>query len=288
MSPRAGARTAPRRTQPRSTKPSLRLERSLHREGFRLVAGMDEVGRGALAGPVSVGVVVVDESCPSAPVGLRDSKLVPPPRRRALVAPVRRWAIAWGVGHAGADEIDAHGIMACLRLAGLRALAAAGVRPDLVVLDGNHDWLTDPRREGLLGLVDADTEPEVPVRTVIKGDMRCSSVAGASVLAKVERDDLMVALHERHPAYGWNVNKGYAAPDHREALLARGACELHRRSWNLLVAPEPDPAEGPEAAPEGAEPARDGRDRVPTRRTGARVVTPDELGLELAYAGDGS
>lgn len=234
------ARRSGRRSTPVSTKPSLRLERSLHREGYRLVAGMDEVGRGALAGPVSVGVVLVDESCRTAPTGLKDSKLVPPPRRRLLVPAIRRWAIAWGVGHAGADEIDALGIMACLRLAGRRALAAAGVRPDLVVLDGNHDWLTDPTREGLFGLGD-DGPAEPPVRTVVKGDMRCSSVAGASILAKVERDDLMVALHDEHPDYGWDVNKGYAAPEHRRALVSRGACEMHRRSWNLLAAPVPAP-----------------------------------------------
>lgn len=247
--PRPAAR-GPRKTV--SRKPSLRVERELQRQGYRLVAGMDEVGRGALAGPVSVGVVVIDESCRSAPVGLRDSKLLPPRRRAELVDPVRRWALAFGVGHAGAHEIDAVGIMAALRLAGRRALAAAGVRPDVVVLDGNHDWLTDPRREGLLACLEpsgptppgASGPPEFgdsavdlpPVRTLIKGDLRCSSVAAASVLAKVERDAAMVALAGEHPAYGWEVNKGYAAPEHRAALLRVGACALHRRTWNLLAA----------------------------------------------------
>ena len=226
-----------------SGKPSLRVERSLQREGFRLVAGMDEVGRGALAGPVSVGVVVVDETSRSGPVGLRDSKLLPPHRREQLVAPVRRWALAYGVGHASAAEIDEIGIMGALRRAGRRALHATGVRPDVVLLDGNHDWLTDPAREGLLAFAETDTDASgagdapLPVRTLIKGDMRCSSVAGASVLAKVERDAAMVAYGTAHPVYGWAVNKGYAAPEHRSALLEHGPCALHRRSWNLLAAP---------------------------------------------------
>lgn len=266
------------RAPARSRKPSLRIERALHREGHRVVAGMDEVGRGALAGPVSVGVVVIDESVRSAPVGLRDSKLLPAHKREDLVAPVRRWAIAYGVGHAGPHEIDAVGIMTALRLAGRRALRAAGVRPDLLVLDGNHDWLTDPARDGLLQFAD-EPEPEprmrgiddvsdaahlwrdLPVRTIIKGDMTCSSVAAASILAKVERDGLMVELSQRHPAYGWAVNKGYAAPEHRAALLRDGACPLHRRSWNLLAAPDdaaPTPAAGPEAA--ATEPSAQGAD----------------------------
>ena len=227
-----------------SGKPSLRVERSLQREGFRLVAGMDEVGRGALAGPVSVGVVVVDETSRSGPVGLRDSKLLPPHRREQLVAPVRRWALAYGVGHASAAEIDEIGIMGALRRAGRRALHATGVRPDVVLLDGNHDWLTDPAREGLLAFAETDTDASgagdapLPVRTLIKGDMRCSSVAGASVLAKVERDAAMVAYATAHPVYGWPSTR--ATPPRSIAARswstgrapctgARGTCSRHRR-----------------------------------------------------------
>ena len=197
-----------------------------------MLAGMDEVGRGAIAGPVSVGVVLIDESCRSAPTGVRDSKLLTPARREALVRPVRRWALAWGVGHASPAEIDEIGIMAALRLAGLRALAAVGIVPDLVILDGNHDWLTDPAEAGLLGLLEG-VRPVPPVCTRIKADMSCSSVAAASVLAKVERDALMVGHAPTYPAYQWEVNKGYAAPEHRAALLQFGPCELHRRSWNI-------------------------------------------------------
>lgn len=220
-----------RRRRP-SPPPSLRVERSLHREGFAVLAGMDEVGRGALAGPVSVGVVCVDERSRTAPQGVRDSKLLTPVRRTALVAPIRRWALAWGVGHASPAEIDEVGIIAALRLAGRRALAAAGVLPDLVLLDGRHDWLSDPAAEGLLGLL-PDTPAVPPVRTRVKADLTCSSVAAASVLAKVERDELMRGHSVAHPAYGWEVNKGYAAPEHLAALATHGPCPLHRRSWRL-------------------------------------------------------
>ncbi|TQM62575.1 ribonuclease HII [Humibacillus xanthopallidus] len=217
-----------------SKKPSLRVERALQRSGHRLLAGMDEVGRGALAGPVSVGVVVIDETVRSAPVGVKDSKLLTERARKGLVPRIQRWAVAYAVGHAGPDEIDAIGIMAALRLAGTRALGSLGVVPDLVILDGNHDWLTAPGEVGLLAFSDdAAGASTPPVTTMIKADMKCSSVAAASVLAKVERDDLMVGLAADHPAYGWALNKGYAAPEHMDAIARLGPCELHRRSWRL-------------------------------------------------------
>ena len=220
-------------------RPSLRVERAIQREGYLRLAGMDEVGRGALAGPVSVGVVLIDESTRTAPAGVRDSKLLTPPAREAMVPRVRRWAVAHAVGHASAQEIDLVGIMAALRLAGTRALAQLPVVPDLVLLDGNHDWLTDPAAVGLFA-VDAPAAP--PVRTMIKADMTCSSVAAASVLAKVERDAMMVRWHEDFPHYGWAGNKGYAAPDHMRALDEHGPCDLHRRSWRTF-APAPDMGE---------------------------------------------
>lgn len=199
---------------------------------------MDEVGRGALAGPVSVGVVCIDESCSSAPSGVRDSKLLTPSKRESLVEPVRKWALAWGVGHAAPAEIDELGIVAALRLAGRRALAACGLSPDLVVLDGKHDWLSDPARAGLLALIEGEA-PAPPVHTRIKADLTCSSVAAASILAKVERDALMTEFAQEYPDYGWAVNKGYAAPGHLEALGRLGPCDLHRRSWNLSAALPP-------------------------------------------------
>ena len=209
-----------------SRAPSLRVERALLREGHLLIAAVDEVGRGALAGPASVGIVLVDTTVRTAPAGVRDSKLLTPAAREALVPRIRRWALAHAVGHAGPDEVDAVGILGALRLAAMRALATLP-RPDLVLLDGNHDWLTEPMAGGLF----SPSTP--PVRTLVKADLSCSSVAAASVLAKVERDALMVALHDQHPEYGWALNKGYAAPEHLAALLAGGATVHHRRSWRL-------------------------------------------------------
>lgn len=196
-----------------------------------MLAGMDEVGRGALAGPVSVGVVVIDEDSPSAPTGVRDSKLLTPSARVAMLPRLARWARDHAVGHALPAEIDEVGIIAALRLAGTRALAQLGVVPDLVLLDGNHDWLTHPQEVGLLAALPGTSTP--PVRTIIKGDMRCSSVAAASVFAKVERDGLMAELAEEHPQYAWADNKGYSASAHLEALAAHGPCVQHRRSWSL-------------------------------------------------------
>jgi ribonuclease HII len=245
-SPRAGRRPAPGRA------PSLRVERSLLRERCGLLAAMDEVGRGALAGPASVGVVLVDAGVRTAPAGVRDSKLLTPSARKALVPRIRRWALASAVGHAGPDEVDAVGILGALRLAGRRALAQLPRRPDLVLLDGNHDWLTDPAREGLLGLLDDAEPPTPPVRTLIKADLKCSSVAAASVLAKVERDARMVALHDRYPSYGWAVNKGYASREHLDVLAAEGPCEQHRRSWRLPpYGLDGDPDGDPDADPDG-------------------------------------
>ncbi len=230
--------------------PTLRAERAYLRSGHALVAGMDEVGRGALAGPVTVGVVVVDLGTRSAPVGLRDSKLLTPLARARLAPRVRRWAPAWGVGHAQAWEIDEIGIMRALRLAGRRAVAQLPVVPSLVLLDGNHDWYSPPQPtlfdvpleavspgEGADGWdgwdgVDAFA-PGPVVRTQIKADLRCAAVAAASVLAKTERDELMLGHARAHPGYGWEVNKGYSAPAHAEALERLGPCTQHRQSWSL-------------------------------------------------------
>ncbi len=215
----------------RTRKPTLRVERALQRDGYRVLAGMDEVGRGALAGPVTVGVVVIDESSRTAPTGVKDSKLLTPAARARLVPPIRRWSRAYAVGHASPAEIDEVGIIAALRLAGRRALAQLPLVPDLVILDGNHDWLTDPAQVGLLALTTEVATP--PVTTMIKADLKCSSVAAASVLAKVTRDDLMVEHSGAHPAYALADNKGYSAPEHLAALSRHGPCELHRRSWAL-------------------------------------------------------
>ena len=169
------------------------------------------------------------------PQGVRDSKLLLPHVRERLVPRIRRWAPAYAVGHAGPDEVDAIGIIAALRRAGRRALAQLPAVPDLVLLDGNHDWLTDPQGDGLFALLEgAPVSP--PVRTMIKADLRCSSVAAASVLAKVERDGIMTELAPEYPVYAWADNKGYSAPEHVEALRLHGPSPYHRQTWRLPLA----------------------------------------------------
>ena len=211
------------------------------RAGARLVAGMDEVGRGALAGPVSVGVVVVDLTTKPCPQGLTDSKLLTPAAREALVPLARSWCLAWAVGHAGPAEIDAHGIVGALRLAGRRALAQVRRTVgdvDAVLLDGKHDWLSKPSAVDLFEAFDLDPHgddhlAEPRVRTLVKADLQCASVAAASVLAKTERDGLMTSLARQYPAFGWDQNKGYGAAAHVAALRAHGPTPQHRRSWRL-------------------------------------------------------
>lgn len=205
------------------------MERTYFAEGHAWVAGSDEVGRGSLGGPVSAGIVVVDETTGRMPAGLRDSKLLTPAAREALVPKILRWAMASAVGHASAAEIDAMGILAALRLAGERALATLAVEPSVIVLDGNYDWFSRPPRAAYSPR--ASAHDNVVLR--IKADLTCASVAAASVLAKVERDALMRELGGTHPAYGWSVNKGYATPEHLAALRDFGPCSEHRRSWRL-------------------------------------------------------
>lgn len=211
--------------------PRLTLERRLLREHATVIA-CDEVGRGALAGPVAVGAAVIDESRSRRriPEGLRDSKLVPEPRRPQVAARAAAWVCASAVGWASAAEIDEVGIMRALGLATLRALAdlrAHGVLPEeaIVLLDGNYDYITPAGGTGLR------------VRPVIKADRDCASAAAASVIAKVARDTLMTGLHDDHPAYGWARNKGYASPDHREAIREHGLSAHHRASWSIGEAP---------------------------------------------------
>lgn len=252
--------TRPVRNRSRLHRPDLRVEKELLRAGYTRLAAMDEVGRGALAGPVTIGVVVVTATIGRVPQGLRDSKLLTPAAREQLVAPVRRWAGEWAVGHASAAEIDAFGIMTALRMAGRRAIGALPAPVDAVLLDGNHDYLnsrprlSDPSPPTLFDPSDppaeldpADLDPAarpdrpgtgatwrpIPVHVRIKADLRCAGVAAASVLAKTERDRLMTVFADDYPAYRWGINKGYATPEHLSALAEYGPCDLHRRSWRL-------------------------------------------------------
>jgi ribonuclease HII len=226
------------------------MERELLRGGVTHLACADEVGRGALSGPATVGIVVITAETKTAPQGVRDSKLLTPEARTRLAPKVRRWAVSHSVGHASPDEIDEFGIIAALRLAGHRALAGLTVVPDLVLLDGNHDYLSHPAQDALFGRPDDLSLVVPPVVTAIKADMRCAAVAAASILAKTSRDALMVDLAKSHPGYGWHENKGYASPEHIEALRILGPSTVHRRSWSLPgIDPGFDPMQDDEREP---------------------------------------
>lgn len=212
-------------------EPTLTLERRLLKE-HALVIACDEVGRGALAGPVAVGAAVVDpsRSRKRVPAGLRDSKLVPEARRLDVAARAAAFVQASAVGWASSEEIDDIGIIRALGLAAVRAIAdlrAHGVVPEeaVVILDGNHDYITPAG------------ERDLRVRPIVKADRDCASAAAASVIAKVARDTLMTHLHDDLPAYGWARNKGYASLDHREAIGVHGMSVHHRQSWAIAAAP---------------------------------------------------
>ena len=207
-----------------SAVPTLDVERSLFAGGASVVIGCDEVGRGAIAGVVAVGACAIVPSVGAPPERLRDSKLLSPARRAEVEPLVQSWAAAVSVGEAGPDEIDAHGIIAALGLAARRALimlqdAGIDVARSAVLLDGSHDWLTPA----------LSSPPRILTR--VKADRDCASVAGASVVAKQHRDALMIADHERWPAYEWNGNKGYGSAAHLAAVAAHGPSPLHRLTW---------------------------------------------------------
>ena len=220
-----------------SVAPTLDYEHRFLSSGARLLAGIDEVGRGAIAGPVTVGIAVVDLSRPVLLGDVRDSKLLKESDRERLEPLVRSWSVASAVGHASASEIDALGIIAALRTAGTRAwlqILAAGVTPDVVLLDGSHNWLSPETQASLFDDAPAGPGCDAPVHTLVKADMQCLSVAAASILAKVERDRLMRTLHTEFPAFAWNENKGYGTASHKEALRAAGPTPYHRVSWQIL------------------------------------------------------
>jgi ribonuclease HII len=218
----------------------LSHENELLGSGARLVGGMDEVGRGALAGPVSVGVCVVDVTTGPCPTGLTDSKVLSARARTGYVPLIGDWALAHAVGSATSQEIDRCGIIRALRLAGQRALATVAAvvgHVDVVLLDGSHDWLTEPEPDLLSMLDDEAPAPEgyrAPrVHTRVKADLCCASVAAASVVAKCQRDGAMVEFAREHPHYGWDGNKGYGSAQHIAALTEYGPSLLHRTSWRL-------------------------------------------------------
>lgn len=191
------------------------FERALADErGAHVIVGLDEVGRGPVAGPLAVGAVVLPADDPIA--GLNDSKQVKPEQRELIAEQVRQRALAWTVCYVQPDEIDARGMSASLVSAFRRAVAAveaAGVVPDLILLDGNPLHM-DAREVN-----------------VVKGDAKCASIAAASIVAKVERDALMVELDATYPEYGFASNKGYASEDHIKAIKDHGLSPVHRASF---------------------------------------------------------
>lgn len=221
--------------------PTLEVE-SLLLARAPFILAVDEVGRGALAGPVAVGVAVVGpaEIAAGMPEGLRDSKLLTARMRERLAPASAAWVRASAVGWAEAHEIDRFGIGACLAAAAVRALgelwhAGIPLADSQVLLDGAHDWLTP-------GL----TEPfRIPIEVRPKADRDCASVAAASVIAKVARDARMTMLDASiGAAYGWAANKGYGSAEHRAAIVEHGPCAEHRTSWlsKILSAPASDRA----------------------------------------------
>jgi len=214
----------PRRRGPRPVQEELfeigrglfAQEQPLWARGLH-VAGVDEAGRGPLAGPVVAAAVVLD---PARPVdGLRDSKLLTPLARRRLARELRERALAWAVCRAGPSRIDAEDILGATWYVMRRALARLSVAPALVLIDGRL------RVPGL----------RLPQRAIVKADRRCGSVAAASILAKVARDAYMIRADLRFPGYGFRVHKGYGTAAHLEALTRLGPSPLHRRSFHGVV-----------------------------------------------------
>ena len=200
--------------------PDLAEERWLRSRGYRFVAGIDEVGRGCLAGPVVAGAVILPPDW--IPDGLRDSKLLRADDRKRLDVAIRARALAWAIAAVEPGVIDRINILQATLLATQLAASRLAVRPDVLVFDGS------------LGL----PEIRLPQRVIVDADRLCASVAAASIVAKVARDRLMVEYDEAYPGYGLASNKGYAAPEHRAGLAALGLTPIHRRTFASVAAVE--------------------------------------------------
>jgi ribonuclease HII len=233
------------RPRPFSSRPTLDRERLLWKDGHEWVGGLDEVGRGAWAGPLTVGVTVLPNGITrrNMPLWLRDSKLLHEVRREAIFDDVAAWCAYWAIGHASAAECDQWGMTAALRLASFRALAALPIVPDALVIDGPINLLREPpvQLQLLSEGEGAPKAPEIPdvvtpgtVVPVVDGDARCAAVSAASVLAKVVRDRLMREEAPHYPAYQFEENKGYPSSAHKRALRGYGLSAIHRRSWAFV------------------------------------------------------
>mgnify|MGYP005818192455 CR=1 FL=1 len=208
--------SAPRlRKAIRSRGPNLAVERELWADGAEVVVGVDEVGRGAWAGPLTVGAAVVPRD--RRVYKIRDSKVLTEAEREALFDRIADWCVAWSVGHVWPDECDRLGMSEAQRLAARRAIDGLGVTPDQVLIDGNWDFVGGGR-----------------TRRIVKGDATCLSIAAASILAKVSRDRIMRAEAASFPGFDFDANKGYPCPRHKLALAGYGPTSIHRRSWAFM------------------------------------------------------
>jgi ribonuclease HII len=208
--------TAPQlRSSLKRRSPSLEIERACWAAGEPVVVGVDEVGRGAWAGPLSVGAAVLPTD--RRVYKVRDSKMLSEPEREALFDRIAEWCVAWCVGHASQEECDELGMSAAQKLAARRAIDGLGLTPDRVLLDGNWDFVGGGN-----------------IRMIVKGDATCLSIAAASILAKVTRDRIMRAAAPNYPAYDFEFNKGYPCPRHKAALQWQGPTAIHRRSWVFM------------------------------------------------------
>jgi ribonuclease HII len=199
----------------KASSPSLAVERELWAAGHEMVVGIDEVGRGAWAGPLTIGAAVVPRD--RRVYKIRDSKMLTESEREALFDRVAAWCVAWSVGHASHEECDELGMSAAQRLAARRAIDGLGRAPDQVLVDGNWDFIGGGN-----------------TRKIVKGDATCLSIAAASILAKVTRDRIMRAQAHEFPAYDFDRNKGYPCPRHKVALAGYGPTSIHRRSWVFM------------------------------------------------------
>ncbi len=213
-----------------TTRPTLEIEGALIKRGP--VIGVDEVGRGAVAGPVVVGAVAIT-SLKQPPETLNDSKKLSAPQREALIPQIQEWCVDSSIGTASADEIDRYGLALALALAAARAVEGLSLSATTILVDGSHD-IFRPLDASSMDLVEFGVaRPASPVTPVVRGDGRCATIAAASVIAKVWRDIYMVNLDAHAPHFEWRQNKGYLSPRHSAALVERGASPWHRRSWAL-------------------------------------------------------
>ena len=218
MSRAVSVRRPPRGARPSKKRaPTRAIERELWERGHDVVVGIDEVGRGAWAGPLSVGAAVLPRD--TRVNGVRDSKLLSEREREALFDKLTAWCVAWSVGSVTPDECDQLGMSAAQKLAARRAIEGLGIPVDAAVTDGSWDFVS----------------PSVDhVELAVKADLRCLSVATASILAKVVRDREMRRQAESYPNWSFHTNKGYPCPLHKAALLGYGPSAIHRRSWVFM------------------------------------------------------